>query len=296
MRLVGHAFAFRPFRAMGVALLSLALSASALASERWLVLGGDIAETLSALGAEQHVVARDDTVVYPPEMAALPSVGYLRQLSAESVLSVSPTRILAAEQAGPREVLEQLAAVGVAVEVVSAPASLEAIAHKVRHISEYIGEPQAGSALAESLTSDLERLAALPPLPDIQAMFILQHSGLTPRAAGRETAAHTALQAVGLHNAFAEMTGYHNVSAEALVQRSPEVVVMSTRGLEALGGEATLWSLPGMAMTPAGSEQRLIVVDDQALLGFGPRTPEALLTLRQQVEALLSHHTAQASR
>ncbi|WP_144980909.1 heme/hemin ABC transporter substrate-binding protein [Halomonas sp. C22] len=296
MRLVGHAFALRPFRALGVALLGLALSASALASERWLVLGGDIAETLSALGAEQHVVARDDTVVYPPEMAALPSVGYLRQLSAESVLSVSPTRILAAEQAGPREVLEQLAAVGVAVEVVSAPASLEAIAHKVRHISEYIGEPQAGSALAELLTSDLERLAALPPLPDIQAMFILQHSGLTPRAAGRETAAHTALEAVGLHNAFAEMTGYHNVSAEALVQRSPEVVVMSTRGLEALGGEAALWSLPGMAMTPAGSDQRLIVVDDQALLGFGPRTPEALLTLRQQVEALLSHHAAQARR
>lgn len=296
MRLVGHAFALRPFRALGVALLGLALSASALASERWLVLGGDIAETLSALGAEQHVVARDDTVVYPPEMAALPSVGYLRQLSAESVLSVSPTRILAAEQAGPREVLEQLAAVGVAVEVVSAPASLEAIAHKVRHISEYIGEPQAGSALVELLTSDLERLAALPPLPDIQAMFILQHSGLTPRAAGRETAAHTALEAVGLHNAFAEMTGYHNVSAEALVQRSPEVVVMSTRGLEALGGEAALWSLPGMAMTPAGSDQRLIVVDDQALLGFGPRTPEALLTLRQQVEALLSHHAAQARR
>ncbi len=180
MRLVGHAFAFRPFRAMGVALLGLSLSASALASERWLVLGGDIAEILSALGAEQHIVARDDTVVYPPEMAALPSVGYLRQLSAESVLSVSPTRILAAGQAGSREVLEQLAAVGVEVEVVSAPASLEAIAHKVRHVSEYIGEPQAGSVLAESLTADLERLAALPPLPDIQAMFILQHSGLTP--------------------------------------------------------------------------------------------------------------------
>lgn len=296
MRLVGHAFAFRPFRAMGVALLGLSLSASALASERWLVLGGDIAEILSALGAEQHIVARDDTVVYPPEMAALPSVGYLRQLSAESVLSVSPTRILAAGQAGPREVLEQLAAVGVEVEVVSAPASLEAIAHKVRHVSEYIGEPQAGSVLAESLTADLERLAALPPLPDIQAMFILQHSGLTPRAAGRETAAHTALEAVGLHNAFGSMAGYHNVSAEALVQHSPEVVVMSARGLDALGGEAALWSLPGMAMTPAGSDQRLIVVDDQALLGFGPRTPEALLTLRQQVEALLSHHAAQARR
>jgi len=54
-----------------------------------------------------------------------------------------------------------------------------------------------------------------------------------------------------------------------------------------MGGEAALWQLPGMALTPAGREQQLIVIDDQALLGFGPRTPDQLLTLRQDVEALL---------
>lgn len=43
-----------------------------LASERWVVLGGDIAETLAALEAEINVIARDDTVVYPPAMAELP--------------------------------------------------------------------------------------------------------------------------------------------------------------------------------------------------------------------------------
>ncbi|OBX36611.1 hypothetical protein A8U91_00954 [Halomonas elongata] len=42
----------------------------------------------------------------------MPTVGYLRRLSAESVLSLKPDRILASDDAGPAETLEQLEAAG----------------------------------------------------------------------------------------------------------------------------------------------------------------------------------------
>lgn len=257
------------------------------ADGRWLVLGGDIAETLAALDADINVVARDDTVLYPPEMAALPSVGYLRQLSAESVLSVRPDHVLAAGHAGPKEVLEQLEAVGLEVALINARPSLNAIAEKVRAVGQLSNRRQTADALATTLNEKLDRLANLPALPPTRAMFIMQHSGLTPRAAGSDTAAHTALEAVGLENAFAEMQGYHSVGAEALAREAPDIVIVSERGLAAMGGEDALWQLPGMALTPAGRERQLIVIDDQALLGFGPRTPDQLLSLRQDVEALL---------
>lgn len=274
-------------RSLATVLIGWLTTGTALASERWVVLGGDIAATLAALDADANVVARDDTVLYPPEMAALPSVGYLRQLSAESVLSVQPDRVLAAGHAGPQEVLEQLAAVGVTVEMINAPPTLDAIADKVRTVGRLTGRSEEGNALADELEKKLERLAQLPALPPTRAMFIMQHSGLTPRAAGSDTAAHTALEAVGLKNAFATMQGYHSVGAEALARQAPDVVIVSERGLAAMDGEAALWQLPGMALTPAGREQRLIVINDQALLGFGPRAPDQLLTLRQDVEALL---------
>ena len=260
---------------------------AAAASERWVVLGGDIAETLTALDADINVIARDDTVVYPAAMAELPSVGYLRQLSAESVLSVNPDRVLAAGSAGPQEVLEQLAAVGVSIATINAPPKLEAIDEKVRAIGQLTDRIEEGDALADELTAKLGQLARLPALPATRAMFIMQHSGLTPRAAGSDTAAHSALEAVGLTNAFAEMQGYHSVGAEALARQAPEVVIIAERGLAAIGGEAALWQLPGIALTPAGRHRHLITIDDQALLGFGPRTPDQLLALRQQVEALL---------
>ena len=66
-------------------------------------------------------------------------------------------------------------------------------------------------------------------------------------------------------------------------------------GWTAMGGENALWQLPGMALTPAGREQRFIVINDQALLGFGPRTPDQLFTLRQGIEALLRYATDQLS-
>ncbi|WAM51705.1 heme/hemin ABC transporter substrate-binding protein [Vreelandella venusta] len=281
-------------RSLAALLIGWLTTGGALANERWVILGGDIAETIAALDADIEVVARDDTVLHPPTMAALPSVGYLRQLSAESVLSVAPDRVLAAGHSGPKEVLEQLEAVGVTVDVIDAPTSLKAIPEKVQSVARLTERDDAGERLAAVLTDKLERLANLPALPSIRAMFIMQHSGLTPRAAGSNTAAHTALEAVGLENAFAEMQGYHSVGAEALAKEAPALVIMSQRGLDALGGENALWQLPGMRLTPAGREQRLMVIDDQALLGFGPRTPDQLLTLRQDIEALLG--TEQASR
>lgn len=287
-----------PGKVLGIVLGWLLAGAPlAHAEARWVILGGDIAETVDALNADIDVVARDDTVIYPPEMEALPSVGYLRQLSTESVLSVSPNHVLAASHAGPKEVLEQLAAVGVDVEVIDTPATLDGIAAKARAVAQLTGRQAEGETLALALSATLERLAKLPPLPNSSSMFILQHSGLTPRVAGTDTAAHTALEAVGLTNAFSSMTGYHNVAAEALTEAAPELVIISARGLAALGGEAALWQLPGMALTPAGHQQRLIVIDDQALLGFGPRTPDQLFTLRQNAEALLgTTATAQVSR
>ncbi|RAW08957.1 hemin ABC transporter substrate-binding protein [Halomonas elongata] len=268
--------------------LLLCMTLPALADdERWVVLGGDIAETVAALGAVDRLVGRDDTSLYPEAVASLPTVGYLRRLSAESVLSLKPDRILASDDAGPAETLEQLEAAGVTVEVIDNPDRLASIPDKVRSVAETLGLEAQGRELVESLRDELDALATLPERPSLRAMFILSHGGMTPMVAGRHTAAQEMLETLGVVNAFAAMEGYKPVGAEALARQSPEVVLISRRGLEALGGEEALWAMPGLDMTPAGRDERLLVVDDQGLLGFGPRTPALLLDLRERLDALL---------
>ncbi|WP_445004097.1 heme/hemin ABC transporter substrate-binding protein [Halomonas mongoliensis] len=279
-------------KAVLLGLLGLLLAAWPLAGiadpPRTVVIGGDVAEITAALGAAERLVGRDDTSTYPERLEALPSVGYLRQLAAEGVLSLRPAHLLVARAAGPREVLAQLEASGVAVSRIDAPPRLEAIPAKVRQVAAALGDDPAiidrGSALAESLQAEIAELAALPPLPTLRALFLLGHGGMTPRVAGRDTAAQAMMDAVGVTNAFAEMSGYKPVGAEALIRQAPEVVIATRGGLEGLGGEPALWRLPGLAMTPAGQARRLVVFDDQALLGFGPRTPATLLALYEALE------------
>lgn len=263
-----------------------ALTTAAQPPSRDLVLGGDLAEIVAELGEAQRLIGRDDTSQFPAAIEALPSVGYLRRLAAEGVLSLRPERLLVSDQAGPVEVLSQLEASGVEVIRIPTPPRVEAIPAKVRAVADALGRAERGEALASRLEAEIAELAALPELPPLRAMFLLGHGGATPRVAGRDTAAQAMMDAVGVTNAFAEMPGYRPVGSEALIHQAPEVVIATRGGLEAMGGEARLWQLPGLALTPAGQARRLVVFDDQALLGFGPRTPATLLALYERLERL----------
>ncbi|WP_355660282.1 heme/hemin ABC transporter substrate-binding protein [Halomonas salifodinae] len=275
-------------------LMPLSAMAAPQAPPRDLVIGGDLAEIVAALGEAERLIGRDDTSQFPAAIEVLPSVGYLRQLAAEGVLSLRPERLLVADQAGPAEVLTQLEASGVEVIRIATPPRLEAIPDKVRAVAAALERAERGEALARRLEAEIRELAALPTLPPLRAMFLLGHGGATPRVAGRETAAQAMMDAVGVTNAFAEMPGYRPVGGEALIRQAPEVVIATRGGLEAMGGEARLWQLPGLALTPAGRARRLVVFDDQALLGFGPRTPATLLALYERLERLAMGQPAAA--
>ncbi|MGQ7248530.1 heme/hemin ABC transporter substrate-binding protein [Halomonas sp. V046] len=276
-------------RAASLAIVLIACSSAVSQAQepaaRMLALGGDVAEILARLGLADRLIARDDTVTYPPELAELPSVGYLRRLSGESVLGLAPDWVIASDAAGPREVLAQIAASGVTLVEVQTPPRLEAINDKVRLIARAVGRDAAGEALATEIDDRLARLDRLAPLTGLKVMFMLHHGGMTPMIGGRATIAQQLIDALGADNAFAEMQGYKPVSAEGLVPAAPEVVIVPEDGLAALGGEPGLWRLPGLAQTPAAETRWVVPVDSVALMNLGPRTPQALIDLHRRLAA-----------
>ncbi len=103
--------------------------------------------------------------------------------------------------------------------------------------------------------------------------------------AGQHTAADGAIRAAGLQNAMQGFDHYRAMSQEGVAASRADLVMISADGLKG-GGEAGLWSLPGLAQTPAGRHKQLLTIDDMALLGFGPRTPQAIIALREKAEQL----------
>jgi iron complex transport system substrate-binding protein len=87
----------------------------------------------------------------------------------------------------------------------------------------------------------------------------------------------------GATNVFSGFTGYKPFTAEAAIGAAPDVVLITTEGLETIGGAEKLWARPGLALTPAGAAKRVVAFDALYLLGFGPRLPDAVRDLARQL-------------
>lgn len=266
-----------------IALLAFPWFACA-AGERLVTLGGDITEIVYALHAEPHLVGRDSTSQHPEAALGLPDVGYMRQLNAEGILSLRPTLVLASAQAKPSVVLRQVEQSGVKVVTVTGDNSLAAIREKVRTVAAALNVQTEGDQLIARLDRELAQLPK--EALDKKVLFLMNHSGMTAMGAGQQTAADAAITAAGLTNAMQGFVRYQPLSREGVIASKPDLIVVGRNSVQALGGEAQVRALPGVAQTPAGKNRQLLVVDDMALLGFSLSTPAAILSLRQKAEQL----------
>ncbi len=247
-------------------------------SSRIVSIGGPVTEILYALGAQDRIVGRDSTSTYPPQAEALPDVGYMRALSAEGVLSLSPTLILAVEGSGPPDVIHLLD--GASVDFVTIPDGPDpkGVAAKIRAVAAAIGEAQRGEDLAAAVEADFTTLEA--ELAGIEgrpkAAFVLTMSGGAPLVGGAGTSADGALALAHADNVFSGLSGFKPATPESVLAAAPEVIV--TMRSPAHRPE-TIAQSPIFASTPAGRNANIVAMDGTYLLGFGPRAAHAMRDL-----------------
>lgn len=273
----------------GAAALPLlsALGAAAAAPARIVALGGALTEVVYLLGAETMLVGTDTTSLYPDAALKTPKVGYVRQLSAEGLLSLKPDAVVGTTEAGPPVVLDQVRSAGVRVELVKADHTWDEVRRKVSAVGQVTGRERAAQALQAQLdaqwASVQQAVAGAARRP--RALFILSHGG-SPMVAGTGTAADALIRFAGATNAITQFAGYRPLTAEAMASAAPEVLLNSTQGIEALGGEAAFWQRPELALTPAFRRKALVVMEASHLLGFGPRLPGAVRELHTRMQAI----------
>ncbi len=278
-------------------LLALAVSQAAAGAgeppRRVVSVGGDLTEIVYALGAQDRLVAVDSTSSYPPAAEALPDVGYLRQLAAEPILALDPDLLLLAEEAGPPAVIAQLREAGVAMLRVPDSESPAGVGDKVRRVAAALGLEAEGRALAARIAATQREVAArLAPIEARpRVLFVLSVGRGAPLAAGQGTAADSVIALAGGRNALQGVEGYKPLSPEAAVGARPEVILVTEATLQRLGGRDALLARPELAASPAAAAGRLVAMDALLLLGFGPRTPQAVAEL-----AAALHPQLQAAR
>ncbi len=250
---------------------------------RIVVLNGDLAEVVFALGLGENVVGVDTSATYPPEARERPKIGYQRSLNAEGILSLQPTVIIGSELAGPPPVIEQIKSAGVPVVLFSTVKSLDDVPGKIRNVATALGVPNRGELLATQTKAEIDEAVALAKKATSKprVAFLYLRGSTTQVIMGRGSGADVLITAAGAIDAGAEagVSGSKPLTPEALVAAAPDVILVLTAGLQSVGGVDGLLQIPGMAQTPAGQARRVIDMDDQYLLGLGPRTGKALMEL-----------------
>lgn len=251
-------------------------------TSRIIAIGGAVTEIVYALGAEKTLVARDDTGTYPADARKLPSVGYMRQLAPEGVLSVNPTGILLMEGSGPPDTIEVLKKASVPVAVVPEKYTGEGVIEKIDTVGKALGLEDKAKALAADVRSDLEAAEKLAASRKERkrVLFILSSAGGHLKASGTGTAADAMIRLAGGENAIDEYPGYKQLTDEAVQKAAPDVILMMDTGGEH-GGD--ILKHPLIAETPAGRAGKLVTVDGQYTLGFGPRTGSAIRDLSDKL-------------
>lgn len=271
--------------------LSLALTAAqttrtfaASNAQDVIAIGGDVTEIIYALGQGHRLLARDATSTYPTEAQDLPDIGYMRSLSAEGVLSFAPSLIVSAEGAGPPEVIDILRAAAVDFAEVPEGYDANAIADKINAVGNALDVPDQANALAAETRAALELAqdhASRRNADKKRVLFILSTQGGRVMASGTSTGADGIIRMAGATNAISDFEGYKPLSDEAVSAAAPDVILMMDRNGDHASTDEELFALPALLATPAARNREVVRMDGLFLLGFGPRTADAVTALNR---------------
>ncbi|POC06093.1 heme/hemin ABC transporter substrate-binding protein [Vibrio vulnificus] len=255
---------------LSFALLSTTLSwPLQAAQERIISAGSAVTELILALHAEQSLVAVDVTSQLP-EGQQLPKIGYHRRLSAEGLLALSPTKLIGSDEMGPAPVLQQLKSTGVDIEVVNTQANVDGLKARIDQIAAILNKPQEAQQLKSLVDQQVQSLKANQPTEQKKkVLFLLIHEGRAANVAGTDTTPDAIIRLAGAINPAADrITAYKPLSSESMVEMQPDVILVSGRSFEKLGGpDAIIKMMPLLAATPAGQNKQIITIDGAALVG-----------------------------
>jgi iron complex transport system substrate-binding protein len=250
-------------------------------SNRIVSIGGAVTESIYALGLENRIVGVDTTSLYPPEaLKRAPNVGYMRALSAEGILSLKPSWVIAIDGSGPPAALKLVSDAGVPLTMIHDDPSPNGVAAKIETIGKLLGAEAKALALAQDTRTRfaaVEHMRPQTPRPP-RVLFILSLQNGRPMVGGRRTAADAIIGLAGGVNAADAIEGYKPMTDEGIIAAAPDVILKMNNG-NMVGNPDDIFSLPAFAATPAAAKRALIGMDGLYLLGFGPRTPDAVRDL-----------------
>jgi iron complex transport system substrate-binding protein len=256
------------------------------APQRIITLSGALTETTDALGLGKQIVATDITSEYPAYVKRLPKVSQNRSLSIEGLLMYRPTIMLAPENDIPKNIMAQLKRTGIKVVTIKQEFSVKGAEKFIREVANALQLAAPGESLIKNVQQRMEavqrQIKANTQKP-VKVLFIYARGVGNMTVAGKGSNMDAIIQLAGGRNAVQEFTDFKPYSTEAVIKSNPDVILLFDFGASSLGGKAAILKLPGIMLTNAGKQKRIVDVDGPLMVNFSTRLPEAIKVLHDKL-------------
>ncbi len=187
-------------------------------------------EILFAIGAPKQVVGRDDFSDYPPEVAAVASIGSVYgELNAEAIVTLKPDLILAAEINSPEQI-KTLEDLGLTVYWLANPTDFDGLYENLIIVGQLTGHEAEARELADNLKARVDAAVEKASGADIQPKVFYEIDGSDPTrpwTSGPGTFMDAMIRLAGGENVGAALSEpFAQISSEELVKQDPDIIVL----------------------------------------------------------------------
>jgi len=245
-----------------------------------------LTEMVFALGKGHDIVAVDLSSTYPDSAKLLKTVGYHRALSPESIISMNPDLVIHSNDIGPENVLPQIIKAGLNVKAFGSANSIDSAKLLLKELGKFFGvDAKADSIIKkmdEGIAKATDTIKSMNIHDSLRVMII--HFGLRNNnyfiMSGRNGVGDKMLRLAGASVALYNGKASREMSAEAVALANPDVIIATDFGFDRMGGmDKFISDVPGVSLTNAGKNKRIVRFEEHDLIYFGPRTGENLLKL-----------------
>lgn len=254
--------------------------------QRIVCLSKQLTEMVFALGKGHNIVAVDLSSTFPDSAKLLKTVGYHRALSPESIIAMNPDLVIHSNDIGPENVLPQITKAGLNIKAFGGANTIDSAKMLLKDLGNFFGEEKKADSLIKKMDKDLAAAADtllkknIKDTPTVMIIHFGRANNVYFVMSGRKGPGDKMIALAGGKTVKYDAKGARQISAEAIAEANPDIIIATDYGYDQMGGmDKFISNVPGVALTNAGKNKRIVRFEEHDLIYFGPRSGENIIKL-----------------
>lgn len=254
--------------------------------QRIVCLSKHLTEMVFALGKGHNIVAVDLSSTYPDSTKLLKTVGYHRALSPESIIAMNPDLVIHSNDIGPENVLPQITKAGLNIKAFGGANTIDSAKMLLKNLGDFFGEEKKADSLIKKIDNDIAAAADtllrrnIKDTPSVMIIHFGRANNVYFVMSGRKGPGDKMIALAGGRVIKYDAKGARQISAEAIAEANPDIIIATDYGYDQMGSmDKFISDVPGVALTNAGKNKRIVRFEEHDLIYFGPRSGENIIKL-----------------